>query len=196
MAVQVYSPLYGAAIYGDSRYGSTVWNNLDTVSGQGALGTLQVNITEIILETVSAQGAIGTPEVQPREIILDSLLGDTQLGTLQVNISEVPESVEATGAVATLTVNLSEVLESVSGTAEVSPLGVGIRVETIVGVEATGAVSGDVTLRATSNTTMESVEAIFTVNNEGLVLTGEKFDYAAFREQYDRRRTIYIGRAA
>lgn len=195
MAVQVYSPLYGAAIYGDSRYGSTVWNNLDTVSGQGALGTLQVNIAEV-LGTVSAQGAIGTPEVQPREIILDSLLGDTQLGTLQVNISEVPESVEATGAVATLTVNLSEVLESVSGTTEVSPLGVGIRVETIVGVEATGAVSEDLTLRATSNTTMESVEAVFTVNNEGLVLTGEKFDYAAFREQYDRRRTIYIGRAA
>lgn len=196
MAVQVYSPLYGAAVYGDSRYGSTVWKNLDTVAGTTALGTIQVNTTEVILEGVSAQGAIGTPEVQPREVILDSLVGDTQLGTLQVNIAEVPTSVEATGATATVTVNLSEVLESVSGEAQVATVGVGIRVETIVGVEATGAVSGDVTLRSFNTLTILGVGANFTVNNEGLILTGEKFDYASFREQYDRRRTVYIGRAA
>jgi hypothetical protein len=88
--------------------------------------------------------------------------------------------------VASVTVHLSEVLESAPAEGGIASVGVGIRVETIVGVAGLGNVSDAVIPHAEVTLQLPEISSVGSINAD-LTLTGEKFDYAAFREQYDGR---------
>ena len=168
----------------------------DGVSASGAIEVPGVGITERP-GGVEGTGAVapvvaGGFEIDITERIDSGVEAAGQVGNVQVNPGAGLAGVEATGAVDDgLTFSSTTLLQSVLGTLGEPTIGVGA-LDTLTGVSATGEVNGTITH---SNTTL--LTAVTASGAAGqTVETGVIFDFGSVRDQYDRRRTIRIGRVA
>jgi len=169
---------------------------VDGVQGTTTLGQIGFNNTVIIGAGVEGTGEVeevvaGGFEIDITERVDTGVEGTAQVATLQVNLNAKPSGVEATGSVDDgFTFSNTTLLQSVVGTVPEPSVEPQVT-EVISGVSATGAVGAF----THSNTTLLTA---VTANGEAgqTTETGVLFDFGAVREQYDRRRTVRIGRAA
>lgn len=166
-----------------------------SVSATGAIGVLEHSNTKE-LTGVGATGAVapvvaGGFEIDITERIDTGVEGTGQVAGVQVNPGVGLTGVSATGSIGTLEHSNTTLLQSVVGT--VSEPSVEPQVtEIISGVFATGAVNGSFTHSNTTLLTAVSASGAAGQTTE----TGVLFNFEAVKSLYDRRRTVYIGRAA
>lgn len=189
---------------------------VDSVQATGQLGILQINLIEKV-DGVEATGAIGVLEhsntkeltgvtgtgavapvvaggfeIDITERIDSGVEATGQVGSpTQIKVGAGATGVEATGSIGTLEHSNTTLLQSVVGTVPEPSVEPQIT-EVIGGVFATGAVNDAFTF---SNSTL--LTSVFATGAAGQTTeTGVLFDFQAVRDQYSRRRTIYIQRAA
>ena len=192
---------------------------LDSVSATGTVQALaQVKVSER-LDSVSATGAINTLHINNKFTLADvsatGAIEPVSAGGFEIDISErITNGVSATGAVQALSqVKVTERLASVSITGTVAAIIPHADSQlTLSSVLATGFV-GDVEDQTTER--LDSVSATGFVQAVAQVKISERlasapatgtigavtttavvFDFQAVREQYSRRRTVYIAEAA
>ena len=169
--------LYGVGVYGLASYGIvTPVVQLTGVSATTALesvsaGGFEIDITERIDTGVEGTGQVGSPT--------------------QIKVGAGATGVSATGSIGILEHSNTLLLQSVVGTVSEPSVEPQIT-EIISGVFATGAVNGSFTHSNTTLLTAVSASGIAGQTTE----TGVLFDFEAVKSLYDRRRTVYIGRAA
>jgi len=189
---------------------------VDSVSATGQVNTVQINLTEKVdgVQGTTAFGQIGFSntviiqagvegtgeieevvaggfEIDITERIDAGVEGTSQVDTVQVNLTAKPSGVEATGSVDDgFTFSNTTLLQSVVGAFSEPSVEPQIT-EVIGGVFATGAVGP---LTNSNSTLVNSVEATGAAGQT--TETGVLFDFQAVREQYSRRRTVYIARVA
>ena len=214
MAVTVNAAVYGVGVYGTAVYGKVIVSNLDQVEGTGQAGNPQVNLVEKptgvsvtgsigvlehsntkTLTGVEGTGAIeavvaGGFEIDITERITGGVEGTGQVAGVQANPGAGLTGVSATGSIGSLDHSNTTLLQSVVGTLPAPSVEPQIT-EKISGVSATGAVGST----THSNTTLLTAVVANGVAGQ-TTETGVLFDFFAVREQYDRRRTIKIPRAA
>jgi hypothetical protein len=174
-----------------------VSERLDSVSATGTINAPQVN-NKLTLADVSATGAIepvsaGGFEIDISERITDGVSATGAVQALsQVKVSERLASVSVTGTVAAIIPHADSqiTLSSVSATGQVNELEEQTT-ERLDSVSATGSVGSVIT--AVSER-LDSTSATGTIGN--ITTTAVIFDFQAVREQYSRRRTVYIAEAA
>ena len=174
-----------------------VSERLDSVSATGTINAPQVN-NKLTLADVSATGAIepvsaGGFEIDISERITDGVSATGAVQALsQVKVSERLASVSVTGTVAAIIPHADSqiTLSSVSATGQVNDVE-DQTTERLDSVSATGSVGSVIT--AVSER-LDSTSATGTIGN--ITTTAVIFDFQAVREQYSRRRTVYIAEAA
>lgn len=174
-----------------------VSERLDSVSATGTINTLYIN-NKFTLADVSAIGAIepvsaGGFEIDISERITDGVSATGAVQALsQVKVSERLASVSVTGTIAAITphANSQITLSSVFATGQVNDVE-DQTTERLDSVSATGSVGSVIT--AVSER-LDSTSATGTIGN--ITTTAVIFDFQAVREQYSRRRTVYIAEAA
>jgi len=175
-----------------------VTERLGSVSATGTINTLHIN-NKFTLADVSATGAIepvsaGGFEIDISERITD---GVSATGTVQavsqVKITERLASATATGTVAAIIPHADSqlTLSSVSATGQVNDVKDKIT-ERLESVSATGAVQALAQVKVSER--LASTPATGTIGD--VTTTAQVFDFQAVRNQYSRRRTVYISRAA
>lgn len=183
---------------------------LESVDATVSLGQIQFNNTVPLLRPVGS-GVYGEA-IYGTNLYAGSLQRFIRLGILQANVSKEITGVEATGTADTVQVNNLEILESVSATGTVNNDFTFSNTHNYTGPAAFGEVGGltlDIlqpidgavgTGEAGENIAVGTSRVVDSVEIFGVADTvtasGVQFDYGAVRNQYDRRRTIYIGRAA
>ena len=135
------------------------------VSATGSVNTVEPKITEI-LTGVSATGAVGTftiaNTVTPTGVSATGAIQNVAVTGFEIDVSEVLNSVSATGAVSAVQPNITEILASVSGTSSTNAVVLKANSKiTLASVSATGAVG---TLEAKSTEILDSVSATISVN--------------------------------
>ena len=186
------------------------------VAGVGATNTVTVNIREY-LTGVSAGGSVGilehsntkeltgvagTGEIAPVvaggfEIDITERIGTGveatgQVGSpTQIKVGAGATGVSVTGSIGSLEHSNTTLLQSVVGTLS-EPSVEPQPTEKVTGVFATGAVNDNFTHSNTTLVNSVSANGVAGQTTE----TGVLFDFFGVREQYDRRRTIKIPRAA
>jgi len=188
---------------------------VDSVQATGQLGTLQINLIEKV-DSVEATGAIGVLEhsntkeltgvtgtgavapvvaggfeIDITERIDSGVEGTGQVAGVQANPGAGATGVESTGSIGTLEHSNTTLLQSVVGTVPEPSVEPQIT-EVIGGVFATGAVNDAFTFSNTHVITSVGMTGTAGQTTE----TGVLFDFEGVKTLYDRRRTIYIPRAA
>ena len=165
------------------------------VTSSGSVEVPGVGITEKP-DGVSGTSAIasivaGGFEIDITERVDTGVEGTGQVAGVRANPGAGTTGVETTGSIGTLEHSNTTLLQSVVGTVSEPSVEPQIT-EVIGGVSGTGQVNGTFTH---SNTTL--ISAVIANGQAGQTTeTGVLFDFVAVREQYDRRRTINIPRAA
>src|SRR6056300_1420097 len=190
---------------------------LNSVSSTGAVNTVTVNIQEDITG-VSSTGSIGTLGIS-NTVTLTGTAGTTAIesvsaGGFEIDITErISTSGVATGAIGNVEPQVDENLNSVSSTGSIGTLVLHADSQlTLTGVTATASVNeveDQTTEKLDSVSATGSVQALAQVKvSEALAsapatgtigtvgTTAVVFDFQAVREQYSRRRTVYIAEAA
>ena len=135
------------------------------VSATGSVNTVEPKITEI-LTGVSATGAVGTftiaNTVTPTGVSATGAIQNVAVTGFEIDVSEVLNSVSATGAVSAVQPNITEILASVSGTSSTNTVVLKANSKiTLASVSATGAVG---TLEDKPTEILDSVSATVSVN--------------------------------
>jgi hypothetical protein len=135
------------------------------VSATGSVNTVEPKITEI-LTGVSATGSVGTftiaNTVTPTGVSATGAIQNVAVTGFEIDVSEVLNSVSATGAISAVQPNITEILASVSGTSSTNAVVLKANSKiTLASVSATGAVG---TLEAKSTEILDSVSATISVN--------------------------------
>ena len=175
-----------------------VSERLDSVSATGAINTLHIN-NKFTLADVFATGAIepvsaGGFEIDISERITDGVSATGAVQALsQVKVTEKLASVNITGTVAAIIPHADSqlTLSSVFATGQVNELEEK-PTERLDSVSATGAVQALAQVKVSE--TLASAPATGTIG--AVTTTAVVFDFQAVREQYSRRRTVYIAEAA
>lgn len=207
-----------AGVSGLSATGSvnTVAENVSkpilSVSGSVSVGTAQPNITEIV-SGVSSTGSVNGSGVTLKSINYISVSLDAltlSVGTLEPKPSEPVSSVSATGSVSTVQVNLVEKLASATATGSVGSITVNLKTPltdtpSTLTIGSIG-VGNSATLTGVSSTTEVTAnnihvsERMVSTNLSGnigsVTTTAVVFDFKAVANQYSRRRTVILPRAA
>jgi len=169
--------IYGVGVYGLASYGVvTPVVQLTGVSATTALepvsaGGFEIDITERIDSGVEGTGQVGSPA--------------------QIKVGAGATGVEAAGSIGILEHSNTILLQSVVGTVAEPSVEPQIT-EVIGGVSAIGQVNGAFTHSNTHVITSVGMTGTAGQTTE----TGVLFDFEAVKSLYDRKRTIYIGRAA
>lgn len=187
-----------------------VLENLNSVSATFSIGQLQFSNTVPLLRPVGS-GVYGEA-IYGTNLYAGSLQRFIRLGTVQANVKKQIAGIESTGTSTTIQVNTTEILGSVSATGavndqftfsnthsyggpvvfgEAGTLTIDIT-QPINGVAGIGQVYDSFAYGTAK--TINSAVTSGVVNN--VTALGVQFNYGAVREQYDRRRTIKIPRAA
>ena len=175
-----------------------VSEKLDSVSATGTINTLQIN-NKFTLADVSATGAIEPVSAGGFEIDITERItvGVSATGAVQalsqVKVTEKLASVSITGTVAAIIPHADSqlTLSSVFATGQVNELEEK-PTERLDSVSATGAVQALAQVKVSE--TLASAPATGTIG--AVTTTAVVFDFQAVREQYSRRRTVYIAEAA
>ena len=188
-------------------------NVLETLSGVSAtlaIGQLQFSNTVPLLRPVGS-GVYGEA-IYGTNLYAGSLQRFIRLGTVQANVKKPIIGVGATGTSGTVQVNITEILGSVSATGTVNnalnfsnthnytgPVAFGeVGSLTIDIIQPINGVAG--TAEVYANFEYSTAKTVGSTVGAGVVnhvtAIGVQFNYGEFREQYDRRRTIKIPRAA
>lgn len=171
---------------------------LDSVSATGTINTLHIN-NKFTLADVSATGTIepvsaGGFEIDISERITDGVSATGAIQALsQVKVSERLASVSVTGTVAAIIPHADSqiTLSSVSATGQVNDVE-DQTTERLDSVSATGTVQALAQVKVSE--ALASAPATGTIG--AVTTTAVVFDFQAVREQYSRRRTVYIAEAA
>jgi len=155
------------------------------------------SVNRVPISGVSATGAIEAPsaggfEIDVTERVTASLVGTTSINTVQVNLTKVPTSVVATGAVNnSLEFSNTHNISSVSSLFTVGTVSPNIK-ESIVASNLATSFVGSLTLHTAAGIT--GVSAINSNNN--VTTTAVVFNFEAVKNLYSKRRTVIIPRAA
>ena len=192
---------------------------LDSVSATGTVQALaQVKVSER-LDSVSATGAINTLHINNKFTLADvsatGAIEPVSAGGFEIDLSErITNGVSATGAVQALSqVKVTERLASVSITGTVAAIiphaDSQLTLSSVLATGFVGDVEDQTTERLDSVSATGFVQAVAQVKvSEALAsapatgtigavtTTAVVFDFQAVREQYSRRRTVYIAEAA
>jgi hypothetical protein len=172
--------IYGSGRYGSASYGRVSPNiSLTGVNATGAIesvsaGGFEIDITERISTSVVATGSIGTVEPQVDEN-LNSVSSTGSIGTLVLHADS---QLTLTGVTATASVN--EVEDQTT--------------EKLGSVSATGAVQAVAQVKISER--LASVPATGTIGFSNANVTAVNTNFNAFAENYSRRRTVILPRAA
>lgn len=177
-----------------------VSERLDSVSATGTINAPQVN-NKLTLADVSATGAIepvsaGGFEIDISERITDGVSATGAVQALsQVKVTERLVSVSVTGTVAAITphANSQITLSSVSATGQVNELEEQTT-ERLDSVSATGTVQALAQVKISER--LASVPATGTIGFSAANVTAVNPDFNAFAENYSRRRTVILPKAA
>jgi len=175
-----------------------VTERLDSVSAIGTINTLHIN-NKFTLASVSATGAIepvsaGGFEIDISERITTGVSATSTVQALsQVKVTERLASATATGTVAAIIPHADSliVLTGVAATSTVNELEEK-PTEVLDSVSATGSVQALAQVKVSE--ALASAPATGTIGT--ISTTAVVFDFQAVREQYSRRRTVYIAEAA
>lgn len=192
--------IYGIGVYGVDLYGvSNVSILVDGVQGTCTTDSgvvIEADANHVVIGVTSAGavgqvGTIGKAVVLPTGIEATGNIGTTSLvGDALV----VPTGVQSTGAIGTVTVLASAVTVlnvSVEGVAQVGTASVIAKaVVAVTSNQVTGAI-GSVNVFENELQVPVGVAATLVLGTP--VVVNLSFDYDAVKDQYDRRRTIYIG---
>ena len=170
----------------------------DALYGTGTFGTARFGrVTPVISVTgVSGTGQIEPPEVGGFEVDIGIRLTATTVGTggvgsLQPNIKAEISGTTATVSLGQITIDAVEQISGVVGTGSVSPVGVGYAF-TVTGVTSTTQVGTATKV----NVSEIIVSSSMTLSLGSVTTTAVVFNFQAVRNDYSRRRTIYIAEAA
>ena len=170
----------------------------DALYGTGTFGTARFGrVTPVISVTgVSGTGQIEPPEVGGFEVDIGIRLTATTVGTggvgsLQPNIKAEISGTTATVSLGQITIDAVEQISGVVGTGSVSPVGVGYAF-TVTGVTSTTQVGTATKV----NVSEIIVSSSMTLSLGSVTTTAVVFNFQAVRNDYSRRRTIYIAKAA
>ena len=169
------------ALYGTGTFGSAIFGQLTPV---------------IALTGVSATGVIEPPEIGGFEVdigvrLTATTVGTGSVGSLQPNIKAEISGVTATVSLGQITIDALEEIFTVVGTGSVGSVGAGVT-PNITGVTATGQVGSISTIHVS-----EIIVSAGATTTLGTVTpTAVVFDFNSVRDQYSRKRSVTIPRAA
>ena len=177
------------ALYGTGTFGSAIFGQLTPV---------------ISLTGVSGTGQIEPPEIGGFEVDIGVRLTATTVGTgsvgsiptSQVHVGAGLTGVTATVSLGQISISSTQALFTVVGTGFVGSVGIGVT-PNITGVTATGNVTDE---NDEDSTTVHVGAGLVTVTGTGVMgevtPTAVVFDFAAVKEQYSKRRSVFVQRAA
>ena len=169
------------ALYGTGTFGSAIFGQLTPV---------------ISLTGVSGTGEIEPPEIGGFEVdigirLTATTVGTGSVGSLQPNIKAEISGVTATVSLGQITIDALEEIFTVVGTGSVGSVGAGVT-PNITGVTATGQVGSISTIHVS-----EIIVSAGATTTLGTVTpTAVVFDFNSVRDQYSRKRSVTIPRAA
>ena len=175
--------IYGAndGLYGTGTFGTAVFGSLSPVKAiTGVFGT----------------GVIEPPEIGGFEVdigvrLTATTVGTGSVGSLQPNIKAEISGVTATVSLGQITIDALEEIFTVVGTGSVGSVGAGVT-PNITGVTATGQVGSISTIHVS-----EIIVSAGATTTLGTVTpTAVVFDFNSVRDQYSRKRSVTIPRAA
>ena len=177
-----------------------VTERLDSVSATGTINTLHIN-NKFTLADVSATGAIepvsaGGFEIDISERVTDGVSATGAVQALsQVKVSERLASVSVTGTVAAIIPHADSqiTLSSVSATGQVNELEEQTT-ERLDSVSATGTVQALAQVKVSER--LASAPATGNIGFSATNVTAVSPNFNAFAENYSRRRTVILPRAA
>jgi len=170
----------------------------DALYGTGTFGTARFGrVTPVISVTgVSGTGQIEPPEVGGFEVdigirLTATTVGTGSVGSLQPNIKAEISGTTATVSLGQITIDAVSEISGVVGTGFVSPVGVSYAF-TVTGVTSTTQVGTATKV----NVSEIIVSSGMTLSLGSVTTTAVVFNFQAVRNDYSRRRTIYIAKAA
>jgi len=175
--------IYGAndGLYGTGTFGTAVFGSLSPVKA---------------ITGVSGTGVIEPPEIGGFEVdigvrLTATTVGTGSVGSLQPNIKAEISGVTATVSLGQITIDALEEIFTVVGTGSVGSVGAGVT-PNITGVTATGQVGSISTIHVS-----EIIVSAGATTTLGTVTpTAVVFDFNSVRDQYSRKRSVTIPRAA
>ena len=172
------------ALYGTGTFGSAIFGQLTPV---------------ISLTGVSGTGEIEPPEIGGFEVdigirLTATTVGTGSVGSLQPNIKAEISGVTATVSLGQITIDALEEIFTVVGTGSVGSVGAGVT-PNITGVTATGSI-GSVQASGDGTAFLAGVSGTIVLDIAGASVNAVVFNFEAVRDQYSRRRSITIPRAA
>ena len=175
--------IYGAndGLYGTGTFGTAVFGSLSPVKA---------------ITGVSGTGEIEPPEIGGFEVdigvrLTATTVGTGSVGSLQPNIKAEISGVTATVSLGQITIDALEEIFTVVGTGSVGSVGAGVT-PNITGVTATGQVGSISTIHVS-----EIIVSAGATTTLGTVTpTAVVFDFNSVRDQYSRKRSVTIPRAA
>jgi hypothetical protein len=191
--------IYGIGVYGVALYGvSNVSILVDGVQGTCTTDSglvIEADANHVVIGVTSAGavgqvGTIGTAVVVPTGVEGTGNIGTTShVGDALI----IPTGVEGTGAIGTVTVLAAAVTVlnvSVEGTLQVGTVNARANADVVpTGNEVTGSI-GSVTVFENELQIPIGVAATLVLGTPVVVNTS--FDYEAVKDQYDKRRTVYV----
>jgi hypothetical protein len=199
MATTIYSgAVYGVGVYGVAQYGiNSVIIIPDGVQGSCTTDSglvIEADANHVVIGVTSAGavgqvGTIGRAVVIPAGVEATSNVGTTQQSAEAV---VVPTGVEGTGATGTVTlVGIALVIApSIEGTGIAGIVNARANADVAVtGNEATGAIGS---VNVFENELQIPVGVAATLILGIPVVVNTSFDYEAVKDQYDKRRTVYV----
>tara|TARA_R110002073_G_scaffold70901_1_gene174628 strand:+ start:834 stop:1382 length:549 start_codon:yes stop_codon:yes gene_type:complete len=180
--------IYGAndGLYGTGTFGTAVFGSLSPVKA---------------ITGVSGTGEIEPPEIGGFEVdigirLTATTVGTGSVGSLQPNIKAEISGVTATVSLGQITIDALEEILTVVGTGSVGSVGAGVT-PNITGVTATGQVGSISTIHVSEIIVSAGGTATLgTGASAGITTTAVVFDFNSVRDQYSKRRSVIIPRAA
>tara|TARA_R110002074_G_scaffold68067_2_gene159801 strand:+ start:302 stop:850 length:549 start_codon:yes stop_codon:yes gene_type:complete len=180
--------IYGAndGLYGTGTFGTAVFGSLSPVKA---------------ITGVSGTGEIEPPEIGGFEVdigirLTATTVGTGSVGSLQPNIKAEISGVTATVSLGQITIDALEEIFTVVGTGFVGSVGAGVT-PNITGVTATGQVGSISTIHVSEIIVSAGGTATLgTGASAGITTTAVVFDFNSVRDQYSKRRSVIIPRAA
>ena len=177
------------ALYGTGTFGSAIFGQLTPV---------------ISLTGVSGTGEIEPPEIGGFEVdigvrLTATTVGTGSVGSLQPNIKAEISGVTATVSLGQITIDALEEIFTVVGTGSVGSVGAGVtpNVQEFTNVTATGQVGSISTIHVSEIIVSAGATATLgTGASAGIITTAVVFDFNSVRDQYSRKRSVTIPRAA
>ena len=180
--------IYGAndGLYGTGTFGTAIFGSLSPVKA---------------ITGVSGTGEIEPPEIGGFEVdigirLTATTVGTGSVGSLQPNIKAEISGVTATVSLGQITIDALEEILTVVGTGSVGSVGAGVT-PNITGVTATGQVGSISTIHVSEIIVSAGGTATLgTGASAGITTTAVVFDFNSVRDQYSKRRSVIIPRAA